>query len=95
MDTRTDVLNADQISIGLGTALTFDDVPLVPQHWNVLSRAVNVATQHPQHHTSCAARAARWTLVTESRLAIAMAQQGGIGIIHRTHRRGQAPESIA
>ncbi len=32
MDTRTDVLNADQIAIGLATALTFDDVLLVPRH---------------------------------------------------------------
>ena len=36
MDTRTDILNADQISVGLTTALTFDDVLLVPRHSSVL-----------------------------------------------------------
>ena len=44
METRTDVLNAVQISIGLATALTFDDVLLVPQHSQVLPSAVDVAT---------------------------------------------------
>ena len=36
METRTDVLSTDQISIGLSTALTFDDVLLVPRHSTVL-----------------------------------------------------------
>ena len=44
METRTDILNADQISVGLTTALTFDDVLLVPQHSNVLPSAVDVSS---------------------------------------------------
>ena len=44
METRTDVLNSDQIAIGLTTALTFDDVLLVPRHSQVLPSAVDVTS---------------------------------------------------
>src|SRR5499427_7390562 len=84
MDSRTDVLNADQISIGLATALTFDDVLLVPQHSQILPSAVDVATQFTRSiklHVPLVSAA--MDTVTESRLAIAMAQQGGLGVIHK------------
>ena len=84
METRTDVLNADQISVGLATALTFDDVLLVPQHSTVLPSEVDVAssfTRNIRLHVPIASAA--MDTVTESRLAIAMAQQGGIGVIHK------------
>ena len=84
METRTDVLNADQISVGLATALTFDDVLLVPQHSTVLPSEVDVSsnfTRNIRLHVPIASAA--MDTVTESRLAIAMAQQGGIGIIHK------------
>ena len=44
MEARTDVLNDQQISIGLTTALTFDDVLLVPRHSTVLPSSVDVGT---------------------------------------------------
>ena len=84
MDTRTDILNADQISVGLTTALTFDDVLLVPQRSNVLPSAVDVSsnlTRNIRLHVPIVSAA--MDTVTESRLAIAMAQQGGMGVIHK------------
>ena len=84
METRTDILNADQISVGLTTALTFDDVLLVPRHSNVLPSAVDVSSQLTRNirlHVPIASAA--MDTVTESRLAIAMAQQGGMGVIHK------------
>ncbi len=84
METRTDILNADQISVGLTTALTFDDVLLVPRHSAVLPSAVDVSsyfTRNIRLHVPVASAA--MDTVTESRLAIAMAQQGGMGVIHK------------
>src|SRR3954462_6586862 len=82
--TRTDVLNADQVSVGLATALTFDDVLLVPQHSQVLPSAVDVASSFTRNiHLNVPIASAAMDTVTESRLAIAMAQQGGMGIIHK------------
>jgi IMP dehydrogenase len=84
MDTRTDILNADQISVGLATALTFDDVLLVPRHSSVLPSEVDVSsnfTRNIRLHVPVVSAA--MDTVTESRLAIAMAQQGGMGVIHK------------
>jgi IMP dehydrogenase len=84
MDTRTDILNADQISVGLTTALTFDDVLLVPRHSSVLPSEVDVSsnfTRNIRLHVPIASAA--MDTVTESVLAIAMAQQGGMGVIHK------------
>jgi IMP dehydrogenase len=84
METRADVLSVDQISIGLSTALTFDDVLLVPRHSTVLPSQVDVASSVTRRiRVNVPLMSAAMDTVTESRLAIAMAQQGGIGVIHK------------
>ena len=84
METRADVLTTDQIAIGLSTALTFDDVLLVPRHSQVLPSQVDVASSLTRRiRVNVPLLSAAMDTVTESRLAIAMAQQGGIGVIHK------------
>src|SRR5919199_5856534 len=69
---------------GLATALTFDDVLLVPQHSTVLPRQVDVSTRLTRRiRLNVPLASAAMDTVTESRLAIAMAQQGGIGVIYK------------
>jgi IMP dehydrogenase len=84
METRTDVLNTDQISVGLTTALTFDDVLLVPRHSTVLPSQLDVTSRVTKNiRVNVPLLSAAMDTVTESRLAIAMAQQGGIGVVHK------------
>lgn len=65
-------------------ALTFDDVLLVPARSDVLPSRVDVASQITRRiRLNIPLVSAAMDTVTESRLAIAMAQQGGIGIIHK------------
>ena len=65
-------------------ALTFDDVLLVPNYSEVLPREVSLQTQLTRSITlNIPLLSAAMDTVTESRLAIAMAQEGGIGIIHK------------
>jgi IMP dehydrogenase len=73
-----------QIEAGLETALTFDDVLLVPRHSDVLPGQVDVSTRLTRNiRLNVPIVSAAMDTVTESRLAIAMAQQGGIGVIHK------------
>jgi IMP dehydrogenase len=82
--TKTDVLNSDQISRRAPTALTFDDVLLVPRHSTVLPSQVDVSDPVTRNiRVNVPLLSAAMDTVTESRLAIAMAQQGGIGVIHK------------
>ncbi len=72
------------IAAGLTTALTFDDVLLVPQHSTVLPYQVDVGTRLTRHiRLNVPLVSAAMDTVTESRLAIAMAQHGGLGVIHK------------
>jgi IMP dehydrogenase len=65
-------------------ALTFDDVLLVPAYADILPSEVNLSTQlHPRLKLNIPLLSAAMDTVTEARLAIALARQGGLGIIHR------------
>jgi IMP dehydrogenase len=68
----------------LEEALTFDDVLLVPAHSSVLPREVDLSTQLTRNiRLGLPVLSAAMDTVTEARLAITIAQEGGIGIIHK------------
>ncbi|MBC7756136.1 MAG: IMP dehydrogenase [Bdellovibrio sp.] len=68
----------------LQQALTFDDVLLVPAHSIVMPREVNLSTQLTRNITlNIPLVSAAMDTVTEAPLAIALAQEGGLGIIHK------------
>lgn len=68
----------------LKTALTFDDVLLVPAHSTTMPKEVDLQTQLTKNITlNTPILSAAMDTVTEAKLAITMAQEGGIGIIHK------------
>jgi IMP dehydrogenase len=68
----------------LEQALTFDDILLVPARSNILPKEVSLTTQLTQNISiNIPLLSAAMDTVTESELAIAMAEEGGIGIIHK------------
>ncbi|MBI5277993.1 MAG: IMP dehydrogenase [Burkholderiales bacterium] len=78
----------------LGKALTFDDVLLVPAFSQVLPKDTSLATRLSRNITlNLPLVSAAMDTVTEARLAIAIAQEGGIGIVHKNlTARQQAAE---
>ena len=75
-------------------ALTFDDVLLVPAHSTVLPRDVSLQARLTRNITlNMPLVSAAMDTVTEGRLAIALAQEGGVGIVHKNLTpKGQAAE---
>jgi len=75
--------------------LTFDDVLLVPAYSSVLPAQVDVSTNLTRRiRLNIPVVSAAMDTVTESRLAIALARQGGIGIIHRSMPIGRQAEEV-
>src|SRR6201988_4799650 len=70
--------------IQLQTAFTFDDILLVPQHSEVVPSQTDISTRFTRNiRLNVPLVSAAMDTVTESRLAIAMAQHGGLGVIHK------------
>ena len=84
MDLKTAAPTLPNLDTAIQTALTFDDVLLVPRHSSVLPGDVDVSTRLTRRirlHVPIVSAA--MDTVTESMLAIAMAQQGGLGVVHK------------
>jgi IMP dehydrogenase len=76
-------------------ALTFDDVLLVPAYSEVVAKDVSLQTKLTRNITlNMPLVSAAMDTVTEYRLAIAMAQEGGIGIIHKSMTIAQQAEEV-
>ncbi len=69
---------------GFTEGLTFDDVLLVPRHSDVMPRDVKLATRFSRNvPLNVPLSSAAMDSVTEEKLAVALAREGGIGVIHR------------
>ena len=80
----------------LGSALTFDDVLLVPAHSRVLPKDTQLNARLSRRIAlNLPLLSAAMDTVTEARLAIAMAQEGGMGIIHKNMTAAEQAAQVA
>ena len=79
----------------LGEGLTYDDVLLVPAYSNVLPREVNIQTKFTRNITiNIPIVSAAMDTVTESSMAIAIAREGGIGVLHKNMTIEQQAQEV-
>ena len=79
----------------IGEGITFDDVLLVPAHSNVIPNQVDITTWLTKTiKLNIPLMSAGMDTVTEHRMAIAMARQGGIGIIHKNMSIAEQAEEV-
>ena len=89
------MLNTDHNYKFLPEALTFDDILMVPAHSSILPADINVRTRLAGDiHLNTPLISAAMDTVTESRMAIAMAREGGIGVIHKNMPLRQQADQI-
>ena len=80
----------------LEEALTFDDVLLVPAYSEILPRDVDLTTQLTRSiRLNVPMLSAAMDTVTEARLAITVAQEGGLGVIHKNLNASQQAAEVA
>ena len=87
----------DTVEMGtiIGEGITFDDVLLVPQYSEVTPNMINLSTQLTKNiKLNIPLMSAGMDTVTEHRMAIAMARQGGIGIIHKNMTIEEQAEEV-
>src|SRR5213596_2835734 len=95
MELKTEIPTLLSTESGLATALTFDDVLLVPRHSSVLPYQVDISTRLTRKiRLNVPLVSAAMDTVTESRLAIAMAQHGGLGVIHKNLPVGEQASEV-
>ena len=79
----------------IGEGLTYDDVLLVPSYSNVLPRETSLKTKFSRHiDLNIPVVSAGMDTVTESRMAIAIAQEGGIGVLHKNMTIGKQAAAV-
>ena len=83
MESPGDLLDPNKALFANGQALTFDDVLVVPGYSEVLPDAVDTSTKIGSIELQIPLLSAAMDTVTEAPLAISMAREGGIGVLHR------------
>lgn len=79
----------------IGEGLTYDDILMVPAYSEVLPRDVDVSTQFTKKiKLNIPVVSAAMDTVTESKLAIAIAQEGGIGVLHKNMTISQQADKV-